>query len=105
MSVKILFAVAAIIIILCSKNYEAARLLGEENEQWMRRSESKLLLSSLQRRPVRPPAPNGCTWVPGRGGLPCASTIGNRNFAGVPPPAVGDVYPRKEIKTNIFPLL
>ncbi|GFP99589.1 hypothetical protein PHJA_002103000 [Phtheirospermum japonicum] len=78
------------------KKYEATRILDEEEEQWMKR-EQNLLLPSLQRRPVRPPAPNGCTWIPGSGGRPCtAATITEQHFAGKSsphPPAAGDAYP------------
>ncbi|CAA2979389.1 Hypothetical predicted protein [Olea europaea subsp. europaea] len=56
-----------------------------------------LVLPSLQRRPVRPPSPNGCTWVGESGGRPCRSSISEKNFAGrsvvgplPPPPLAAD---------------
>ncbi|GFP99591.1 hypothetical protein PHJA_002103200 [Phtheirospermum japonicum] len=79
---KIILAIIALIFILSMKKYKAIRILDEEEEQWMKR-EQNLLLPALQRRPIRTPAPNGCTWIPGSRGRPCTSaTITEQNFAG-----------------------
>ncbi|KZV22508.1 hypothetical protein F511_09030 [Dorcoceras hygrometricum] len=79
------------------KSYEAARILGEEQEQWFTRGKYLLLQSLEGRRLGRTPSPNGCTWIPGGGGPPCKGpALGERNFAGravaAPPPPVNDAY-------------
>ncbi|KAL3620620.1 hypothetical protein CASFOL_035532 [Castilleja foliolosa] len=91
---KTILAIIALIFILSIKEHEATRILDEEQELWMHRD----LLPSLQRgRPVRTPAPNGCTWIPGSGGRPCtAATITEQHFAGKSSPhspAAGGAYP------------
>lgn len=97
-----------IILLVTIKPTEATRILDEEEEQWMKTTQ-KLLLPSLQRRPFRPPSPNGCTWVPGGGGRPCSTTINQRNFVGrriaspppPPPPLAGDAYPKQMFRFGV----
>ncbi|KAL8523087.1 hypothetical protein ACS0TY_013161 [Phlomoides rotata] len=66
-----------------------------------------LLLPSLQRRPVNPPSPNSCTWIPGSNGRPCSSTVNERNFAGrtvaptPPPPPPSGAYPKQMFEFGV----
>ncbi|CAA3014459.1 Hypothetical predicted protein [Olea europaea subsp. europaea] len=94
----------AIIFVLNIKSYEAARILEKEEEQWIKMGH--LVLPSLQTRTVRPPSPNGCTWVGGSGGRPCRSSVSEKNFVGhimaTPPPppplAVDNAYPEQRVR-------
>ncbi|KAL7084272.1 hypothetical protein ACP275_14G214600 [Erythranthe tilingii] len=104
-SAKVILSITTLVLLLSVKSYEATRLLDEEAEQlWMTRSQN-ILLPSLQRgRAVRPPSPNGCTWVPGSGGRPCTATITGRNFAGrhtITPPPAGDAYPEQMFRFGV----
>ncbi|KAF5738906.1 hypothetical protein HS088_TW12G00102 [Tripterygium wilfordii] len=58
------------ILLMQPNEAQASRVLDQDNV---------LMLQSLQRGPVRPSGPNGCTYIPGRGGAPCTS---QRGFAG-----------------------
>ncbi|CAA3020475.1 F-box kelch-repeat OR23 [Olea europaea subsp. europaea] len=59
-----------------------------------------------QTRTVRPPSPNGCTWVGSSGGRPCRSSVSEKNFAGhimaAPPPppplAADNAYPEQRVQ-------
>ncbi|CAA0832166.1 Unknown protein [Striga hermonthica] len=92
-SVKML-AILALIFLSSVETNRAARIPNGEQvwtSEKMGREDLLLILSSLQRgRPVGRPSPNGCTWVPGQGGKPCATTVGQRNFAGKTRPAAGN---------------
>ncbi|KAG8370769.1 hypothetical protein BUALT_Bualt13G0017900 [Buddleja alternifolia] len=106
-SLKLTLAIIAVIFLITINQYEATRVLDEEEEQWMKRGQN-VLLQSLQRRPVRPPSPNGCTWVPGSGGRPCTATVSQQNFAGhvtasPPPPhaAAFDPYPEQMLQFGV----
>ncbi|KAK4441606.1 hypothetical protein Salat_0495500 [Sesamum alatum] len=96
--------ILAIVFLLSVKPHEATRILDEEEQLWMKKDQN-LLLPSLQRRPVRPPAPNGCTWIPGGGGRPCTASISGRNFAGrkvpPPPPQASDAYPKQMFEFGV----
>lgn len=73
-----LLAIIALLFVLSVEQYKAARILGSPKErEW--RNDEYLLLPSLQ---IKPPSPNGCTFVPGGGGKNCRGTIDQRNFAG-----------------------
>ncbi|CAA0828031.1 Unknown protein [Striga hermonthica] len=80
-------AIMALLLLNSVKPNQAARILNED-EQIIRTNkpgarQDHLLLPILQRgRPVGPPSPSGCTWVPGQGGKPCSATVGQRSFAG-----------------------
>lgn len=85
----ILFMMGLILVLISMKSYEAARILGEEEEQWIVEGHNLLLQSLKGRRLARTPSPDGCTWIPG--GPPCrAASIGEQNFPGslvaTPPP-------------------
>ncbi|KAL2236441.1 UNVERIFIED_CONTAM: hypothetical protein Sindi_0835800 [Sesamum indicum] len=104
-TVIVVAIVMGLVFLLSIKPHEATRILDEEEELWMKK-EQNLLLPSLQRRPVRPPAPNGCTWIPGGGGRPCAASISGRNFAGrkvapPPPPPASDAYPKQMFEFGV----
>ncbi|KDP44280.1 hypothetical protein JCGZ_05747 [Jatropha curcas] len=77
----------ALLVFLILTPNEATRILDEEEENFMMMVVKKqgLILQSLQKGPVTPSGPNGCNYVPGRGGAPCTS---QRTFAGhgVAPP-------------------
>ncbi|CAI9778556.1 unnamed protein product [Fraxinus pennsylvanica] len=102
---SVIFAVIAVAFLLSIRSYEGARILDEE--EWIRRGH--LLLPSLPGNTVRPPSPNGCTYIPGGGGSPCPNTIGEKNFVGrvvaappPPPPRVNtDAYPREMIQFGV----
>ncbi|CAA3020476.1 Hypothetical predicted protein [Olea europaea subsp. europaea] len=103
---NVFLTIMAIIYVLNIEPYEAARILDKEEQQWMKMGH--LVLPSLQRRAVRPPSPNGCTWVGGSGGRPCRSSVSEKNFArrivtAPPPPppppiAADNAYPEQMIK-------
>ncbi|KAK4418366.1 hypothetical protein Salat_2249300 [Sesamum alatum] len=108
-SAKTIVVITALLLLVSMKpSCEATRMLDEEEQQWMKREE-RLVLPSLQRgRPMGPPSPNGCTWIPGGGGKPCTATsIGQRNFAVVasrpPPPARAgnDAYPEQMVQFGV----
>ncbi|KAI3449740.1 hypothetical protein Pfo_006405, partial [Paulownia fortunei] len=105
-SPKVILAIVALVFLLSIKPFEATRILDEEEEQWMKRGQN-LLLPSLQRgRPVGPPSPNGCTWIPGSGGKPCTASISERNFAVIashppPPPDTNDAYPKQMVQFGV----
>lgn len=91
-----ILATFLLLFISCESN-EASRLFnGEFEEAWMKAG--NLLLSSLQRGPVRPPG-NGCNGT-GNGGNNC---VGSRKFGGghggvtTPPPPPQLVIPSSEV--------
>ncbi|KAK3193595.1 hypothetical protein Dsin_024905 [Dipteronia sinensis] len=77
---NVFLVVTTLVLIMSMQQYEACRILYKE-EKWMAKHS---VLQSLQKR-VPPMGPNGCTFIPGRGGPPCTT---QRNFAGhaMPPP-------------------
>ncbi|KAL7151551.1 hypothetical protein ABFS83_04G038600 [Erythranthe nasuta] len=109
-------ALLLFLLLITIKPNEATRILDEDEEQWMKKNINKeqnlLLLPSLQGgRPTGPPAPNGCSWVPGEG-RPCTTSINQRNFAMIgsrdqspppPPPATvdGGAYPEQMIQFGV----
>ncbi|KAF5193422.1 hypothetical protein FRX31_016991 [Thalictrum thalictroides] len=62
--------VVVLVIVLISSIHplNATRVLYEEEERLVRRS---LISESLQRGPVPPSGPSGCTYIPGSGGPSC----------------------------------
>ncbi|CAA2978166.1 Hypothetical predicted protein [Olea europaea subsp. europaea] len=103
---SVIFAFIALFFLLSIRSHEGARILDEEEEEWIRRGH--LLLPSLQGRTVRPPSPNGCTYIPGGGGSPCRNTISEKNFVGrlvaAPPPpprVITDSYPRQMVQFGV----
>ncbi|KAL6952938.1 hypothetical protein U1Q18_042504 [Sarracenia purpurea var. burkii] len=81
------FAILALVFLLCTKPFEARRILDEEEGQqdWVMKKEN-LLFQSLQRAPVPPSRANPPTNIPGPRSI--ASTISQKGFAGhaMPPP-------------------
>lgn len=94
-SLYIVLAITLVLLFSSVKPHNASRILQDEQqeeEEWT----SNLLFQSLQRGPVRPPSPNGCTYIPRQGGAPCTSTntINQMNFVGhAMPPPTADPYP------------
>ncbi|KAL7113059.1 hypothetical protein ACP275_04G039600 [Erythranthe tilingii] len=108
----VITALLLFLLLITIKPNEGTRILDEDQEQWMKniKEQNLLLLPSLQRaRPTGPPAPNGCSWVPGEG-RPCTASINQRNFAKIgsrdqspPPPATidGGAYPKQMVQFGV----
>lgn len=92
-----LLAITVLVSMLVVQPHEATRILNEEENEWMERGRN-LLLPSFQRA-TGPPAPSGCTWVPGGGGKPCTTTVGSQNFAGRSQPS--DAYPKEMARFGV----
>ncbi|KAL3517668.1 hypothetical protein ACH5RR_020257 [Cinchona calisaya] len=96
------FCITLMVLAISIKPYEATRMVfGDEEEE-------HLFLQSLQsRKAVNPPAPSGCSFIPGGGGTPCtASTINEKNFAGrvavaAPPPPPTNAYPQHTVQFGV----
>ncbi|KAL9161767.1 hypothetical protein ABFS82_07G042200 [Erythranthe guttata] len=69
------------IFLLCLQLGKSSRLLllHDEGEEALLKDKS-LFLNSLQKGPVPPSGPSGCTNIPGSGGSPCP--INEMHFAG-----------------------
>ncbi|KAK8674461.1 hypothetical protein V6N13_112752 [Hibiscus sabdariffa] len=71
---------ATLIFLVCTPPYEASARVVKEGYG------HDLVLQSLQKGPIPPSQPNGCTGISGTAGPPC---IGGQAFAGhvmAPPP-------------------
>ncbi|XVF71955.1 hypothetical protein PTKIN_Ptkin12aG0081700 [Pterospermum kingtungense] len=66
---RLFLVTAAVILLVSTHPCQASRALNED----------VLVLESLQKGPVTPSGPNGCTHIPGRSGPPCTN---HRAFAG-----------------------
>ncbi|CAK9143558.1 unnamed protein product [Ilex paraguariensis] len=89
-SYKLLSIGFLILILLCLQQCKASRMLDGEEQEWVKKGDTDVL-QSLQRGPVPPSGPSGCTNIPGSGGPNCP--IKQMNFAGVALPRAS-AYPR-----------
>jgi hypothetical protein len=78
---NLLLAVTAVVFLMNMHTEEGFRVMEEEG------TNKDLLVESLQKGPVPPSAPSGCTYIPGRGGAPCTSQRGFAGHAMAPPQA------------------
>ena len=69
---NLVFAMAVLLLLLHVRPYTASRILYEQ--------EAEILMESLQRGPVPPSGPSGCTYIPGNGGPNCP--VQEMHFAG-----------------------
>uniref|UniRef100_A0A5B7BLJ4 Uncharacterized protein n=1 Tax=Davidia involucrata TaxID=16924 RepID=A0A5B7BLJ4_DAVIN len=69
---------AVFLVLLCVQPYKASRILN--GEEWWTKKGDNIVLQSLQKGPVTPSDPSGCTNIPGGGGTSCP--IKEMNFAG-----------------------
>ncbi|KAL7144890.1 hypothetical protein ABFS83_07G041700 [Erythranthe nasuta] len=76
------------ILLLCLQLGQSSRLLllHDQGEEALLKDKT-LFLNSLQRGPVPPSGPSGCTNIPGSGGGACP--INEMHFAGSVPPRRG----------------
>ncbi|KAL7105411.1 hypothetical protein ACP275_07G042800 [Erythranthe tilingii] len=88
------------ILLLCLPLGKSSRLLllHDQGEEALLKDKS-LFLNSLQRGPVPPSGPSGCTNIPGSGGGACP--INEMHFAGGAPPRRG----RGRSSTSAYPQL
>ena len=87
---NLLLAVTVVVFLMNMHAEEGCRVMEEGMNK-------DLLLESLQKGRVPPSAPNGCTYIPGRGGAPCTSQRGFAGHAMAPPQA----YPNTGIAVDI----
>ncbi|KDP40287.1 hypothetical protein JCGZ_02285 [Jatropha curcas] len=73
--------------------FQASRLLHEDLNKG-------LVLESLQRGPVPPSGPSGCTNGPNSGGPSCPNTVSQMNFAGAALPR-STAYPRPMVEFGV----
>lgn len=71
-----------LLVLLYVQPCKASRVLEDEKREWRKKGNDYhiIVLQSLQRGPVTPSGPSGCTYIPGSGGSPCP--VKEMNFAG-----------------------
>ncbi|KAF9608932.1 hypothetical protein IFM89_012100 [Coptis chinensis] len=67
--IKVIATVVVIIVLSIVHPHNATRTLYEEEEKWMMKR--SLISESLQKGPIPPSGPSGCTYIPGNGGPSC----------------------------------
>ncbi|KAL6343595.1 hypothetical protein AAG906_024960 [Vitis piasezkii] len=87
---NIVFAIAVLLLVLQVRPYTASRILYEQEE--------KIVAESLQRGPVPPSGPSGCTYIPGGGGPNCP--VQEMHFAGDALPRAS-AYPRLMVQFGV----
>ena len=76
-------------------------LHGQPNQARLLVEEKQARLQSLQKGPVPPSGPSGCTYIPGSGGKNCPTAINGINAAGNAFHRRGEVYPRLMVQFGV----
>ncbi|CAL5337500.1 unnamed protein product [Camellia sinensis] len=83
--------ISMLVVLLLFQPSIASRVLHEEEHKRVGKNRDTMVMASLDRVPVPPSGPSGCTNIPGSNGPPCP--FQEKNFAGDALPHAS-TYPR-----------